>query len=221
MRVLLFFVRYGCNPAHLESFADYWKPLWLCESTRAFIDECVQTPISPFATGTQRVLTRIFPFFEVNGLLGLYPMHLLSTTHWHYLLSPHDRNLIVLDVGAGAGDVTSNIAPLTSYIHCTETSKLMAWRLRRKGYAVSVNPLVSSSVPLPPAEMLARRLPAGLTHSRDPEGTRPPYDAVLLLNLLDRCERAQSLLDQVAIIDIIILPLLLLLVLRSLQRPAR
>ena len=73
------------------------------------------------------------PFFEVNGLLGIYPMHLVSTSHWKYLFpnSPNSSNnpgdpekrgekegFIALDVGAGVGDVTSYLQPLCTELHC-------------------------------------------------------------------------------------------------------
>jgi SAM-dependent methyltransferase len=70
-----------------------------------------------------------------------------------------------LDIGAGDGGVTSNVAPLCRATFATEASKPMQWRLWGRGYEVTED-----------IEAVA------------------PFDLVGLFNVLDRCDKPWSLL---------------------------
>lgn len=120
-------------------------------------------------SGVHVVLRAFLSDFDVNGLLGTYPMHVASTAQFAALLGRSETEGHLLDVGSGRGDVLGQLAPLFERVTATETSRAMARRLRRQGY-----------------EVLERDIAAGLDGAR--------YDAVSLLNVLDRCDRPLSLL---------------------------
>jgi len=120
-------------------------------------------------TVAQRALCHYLSDFDANAWLGMYPMHLLGTGHWRRLLGDAARGRL-LDVGAGSGDVTAELAPLFREVLAVEVSSGMARRLRRRGFAV---------------------------HSADIAESGPPpgdFDVVACLNVLDRCPRPRSLL---------------------------
>lgn len=71
--------------------------------------------------------------YDVNGLLGMYPMYLLGTESWARLLQQPPRGHL-LDVGAGDGGLTRALAPLFDSVTTTESSWAMAKRLRQRGY---------------------------------------------------------------------------------------
>jgi len=110
--------------------------------------------------------------FDVNALLGTYPLFLLSAAQWRRMLGP-GRVPRYLDVGAGSGDVTLRIAPLAEHVETTETSRLMARRLRRRGFACRTLDL---------AEV---ELDSG-------------FDLITCLNVVDRCARPSTLLARLA-----------------------
>jgi SAM-dependent methyltransferase len=134
-------------------------------------------------TWLHRILRGFYSDFDINGMLGTYPMHVLSAAQWREILLnatqssepthqlSNDENWgQLLDVGAGRGDATSELASLFSQVTVTETSKPMAKRLRKLGYTCL-------------AEDISRR--TDLRHR---------FDVVSLLNVLDRCDRPMSLL---------------------------
>lgn len=100
--------------------------------------------------------------FDANGVLGMYPMHLATTAQWRDLLGDTPRGRL-LDVGAGSGDVTSELAPLFREVGATELSRAMARRLRARGYRVWTTDVAEQGAP------------------------DPPYEVVSCLNVLDRC----------------------------------
>jgi len=127
-----------------------------------------------FVTGAHRLLRGYLSDFDINGLLNIYPMHVLGTEQWRYLLeqAPLERaeGARLLDVGAGNGDVTHALAPLFERVATTEMSRAMAFRLRRRGFACFRQDVTTAGVP------------------------EPPYDAIACLNVLDRCDRPLTLL---------------------------
>lgn len=50
--------------------------------------------------------------------------------------SSHTQARVLLDIGAGDGNVTRRLAPLFDEVHATETSAPMCWRLSRAGFRV-------------------------------------------------------------------------------------
>lgn len=104
----------------------------LDESTRSWIDAARDKP-NTRAKALLRDLAMIFvSYYDANGLTNSFKDRLLSTAQWRRLLGEGGARL--LDVGAGDGEVTRQIAPLFSEVIATETSKPMVRRLRSKGY---------------------------------------------------------------------------------------
>ena len=106
--------------------------------------------------------------FTVNGLLGTYRLHLLSALQWQALLGP-ERHGRLLDVGAGVGGVTRQLAASFTEVSAVETSTSLVRRLRDEGFAAWKADLTAAPVP------------------------GAPYDAIALLNVLDRCARPRTL----------------------------
>ena len=103
------------------------------DSTRSWIDAVRDKP-NTRAKALLRDLAMIFvSYYDANGLTNSFQDRLLSTAQWSRLLGEGGARL--LDVGAGDGEVTRQIAPLFSEVVTTETSKPMVRRLRSKGYA--------------------------------------------------------------------------------------
>jgi SAM-dependent methyltransferase len=120
-------------------------------------------------TIAQRALCLYLSDFDANAWLGMYPMHLLCTSHWRKLLGDGARGRL-LDVGAGSGDVTASLAPLFRDVVTAEVSRGMIRRLRQRGFAVHA---------------------ADIAESGPPGGD---FDVVACLNVLDRCPKPRSLL---------------------------
>jgi SAM-dependent methyltransferase len=119
-------------------------------------------------TLAQRLLRHFVSDFDANGLVGIYRMQLLSTREWEALLGPPPLGRL-LDIGAGSGDVTAELAPLFTEVEATEMSRVMCGKLRRRGFA-------------------CRRIDL----AEQPHGET--FDVVTCLNVLDRCQRPLSLL---------------------------
>src|SRR5512145_3463579 len=84
-------------------------------------------------TRAQRLVRLLVSDYDANALLGLYPMHLLSTEQAARLLS-RSRGGRPLDIGAGSGDVTAKLTPLFERVEVLETSFWAARHLAARGY---------------------------------------------------------------------------------------
>lgn len=142
------------------------------DDTVAFMDEQRSARHSPLRWAARTALRPFAGDFALNGLLGTYPLHLLSTAQWRSLFGGHTGGRL-LDIGAACGDVTARLAPLFDSVTVTEVNRPMARRLRRRGWDT-------------------HRL--DVTVSDVPDG---PYDVVTALNVLDRCSHPASLLRRV------------------------
>jgi len=165
-------LRYNCVvanlPSHLQSL---WVQLGPDADTIRFLAAAPATALGFWSHAMRSVLRLCCDVYDTNGLLGGRPMHVAGTEQWRRLLGSgaHGR---LLDVGAGDGEVTTTLAPLFEEVHCTETSRPMAWTLHRRGF-------------------VCREVDLATT---EPEGDEAPYDVVSVLNVLDRCSRPHSLL---------------------------
>jgi hypothetical protein len=111
----------------------------------------------------------------------------------------------VLDIGAGEGAVTLELAPLFDGALCTEVSQQMAKKLRNRGFSCIHSSGTGSLVdevrefaaggPIggdKKAPRLALRPAPGA-----PAGALPEFSAISLLNVLDRCDKPLSMLSEI------------------------
>jgi len=148
-------------------------------ATADYVRRAAQARHGRFVTWLHGFLSQLWSDFEVNGWFDLYPMFVLSTEQWRFLLdsganqaTESDGPLTsLLDIGAGRGDVSSELARLFAKTTVTETSRAMCKRLRQRGFEVIEGDLAQL----------------------DPLPTK--FDAVSLLNVLDRCDKPLSLLS--------------------------
>jgi SAM-dependent methyltransferase len=106
--------------------------------------------------------------YDVHGVLGAYPMHMLGARAWGELLADGQTDSL-LDVGAGAGYVTEGARAHVKHIACTETSRALRRRLQQRGFEVLDLDLSSTT--------LGRS-----------------FDVVSCFNVIDRTARPLSLL---------------------------
>jgi SAM-dependent methyltransferase len=121
------------SPAQLGELWSKHVPLPGDRAQAAFIQSARARPHSRWRTWSHRVLRGWLSDYDVNGLLGMYPMYLLGTSAWRELLQRPSGGTL-LDVGAGDGGLTQHIAPLFDAVTTTEASWAMAKRLTRRGY---------------------------------------------------------------------------------------
>ena len=163
-------LRYTCDLNRLPpELRDRFVALDADPATRAFLEALPQRRHGRLFTVAQLLLCQLVSDFDANGLLGTYPMHLLSTAQWQALLGERPGGSL-LDVGAGSGDITEQLAPLFDRISTTETSWGMARRLRQRGLGCVRTDVASQGVP---------------------DG---PHAVIACLNVLDRCARPLTLL---------------------------
>lgn len=164
-------LRYTCQLEHFpKPLRERFIPLELDEEAQAFLERVWQKRPGAIRNELRGFFREYASDFDVNGLLDIYPMHVLSLEQWRTLL-PNHRG-ILLDIGAGNGEVTDTVAPLFDRVVTTETSRAMAWRLRRRGYTCHR------------ADVTAADIPGG------------PFDVITCLNVLDRCAAPLSLLER-------------------------
>lgn len=164
-------MRYGFDPARLDpGIARRFVPLHADASTRAWIDDAMASPHGSMLLAARRSLGRVMSDYDANALLGVHDMRVLGTEQARLLFGGSVGGRL-LDVGAGDGHVTAELAPLFDEVVTTELSPRMAERLRKRGY------------PCHEVDLVAHDLPEG-----------PPFDCVSALNVLDRTPRPLSLL---------------------------
>lgn len=161
-------LRYDADLAALGRFAPLFRPLDPDAERDGWLARYAGAPHGRLVTLLAGWLDPWLTTYDVHGLLGIYPMHLLSRAGWVELLGQR-RGGSLLDVGAGAGYVTEGARPLFEQIVCTETSRLLRWRLARRGF---------------------RALDSDLSDV----GVGRRFDVVSCFNVLDRTARPLSLL---------------------------
>ncbi|HVU01589.1 MAG TPA: methyltransferase domain-containing protein [Polyangiaceae bacterium] len=163
---------YDCDESALpREIRSRFVRLDLGDEGAEFLRRALATRPGRAKTAMHRVLRTFVSDFDANGMLDMYPMHLLGTSQWRTLLG--DRLGRHLDVGAGAGEVTKTLSPLLAETVTTETSRVMANKLRAQGFRCFEADLAERGVP------------------------DPTYDLVSCLNVIDRCAKPQTLLERV------------------------
>jgi len=162
---------YGCDRSALpEPLGQRFVELACDQATVSFVRQALARPHGALRMAGYRLLRTLVSDYDAYGVLGMYPMHLLSEAQFRTLLEGSIGGRL-LDVGAGSGRVTAQAAPLFDTVTVTETSRALTRSLRRRGYR-----LLECDLGLQP-------LPAG-----------ERFDVMLCLNVLDRCLRPRSLL---------------------------
>jgi len=163
-------LRYDLDGSALSGLSDSVVRLRPDGGLLAYLDRAKRARHGRLLTWLHHTLRGFLSDFDINGYLGTYPLFVLSSQQWQALLPTDFEPGHLLDVGAGRGDVTAEIGLLFSDVTVVETSRGMARRLRRQGYRVLEMDLGTASL------------------------EDETFDAVCLLNVLDRCDRPLSLL---------------------------
>jgi SAM-dependent methyltransferase len=161
-------LRLDADVTALGRFGPLFRPLGPDAERDAWLASHGNAPHGRLVTLLAACLDTLLTTYDVHGLLGTYPMHLLSRAAWGELLAQRHLGAL-LDVGAGAGYVTEGARPHFDTIVCTETSRFLRRRLARRGFQALASDL--SEV------RLDRR-----------------FDVVSCFNVLDRTARPLSLL---------------------------
>jgi SAM-dependent methyltransferase len=167
-------LRYGCELASLPAeLAARFIALEHDHAAQRFVRQALARPHGWLASACYGVLRRVLSDYDAYGLLGMYPMHLLSREQFQRSLAQAGARPggSLLDVGAGNGAITALAAPGFDRVLVTEASAVMRARLRRRGYRV---------------------LEHDLGRERVPDDARA--DAVLALNVLDRTSHPRTML---------------------------
>jgi SAM-dependent methyltransferase len=165
-------LRFDCDRATLPSaLRERFVRLELDEAAHAFLASYRHKPHGALATAAYGVLRSFLSDYDAYGLLGMYPMHLLSRAQLDRLLGTGARDAL-LDVGAGDGGITAQAAPLFKQTFATEASHVLRRRLRARGFTLIDHDFATQRF------QSAQR-----------------FDAALCLNVLDRTSHPRSLLE--------------------------
>lgn len=166
-----------------EDLLDLWVPLGtgpLCnvpdEEAETFLNTSTEKSESLFLQAWHSLARSALSWFisrtSINGLLGRGSMHVFSGEQFQKLMAvsefPGPWNSVI-DLGAGDGNTTAQIAKLFENVYATDISPPMRWALAKRKFTVL-----------------------------DVENwqTKGLFNVILCLNLLDRCDRPNTLLRQ-------------------------
>lgn len=166
-------LRYACRIDMLSGpLRAAFVALELDASTRTWIDDAYMHPTPALRLAARTAARAVLGDYDANALLDTHDMRVLGREQWPLLLGAR-AGLRWLDIGAGDGRVSSEIAPNAAELVTTETSTRMAARLRERGFTCHAIDLVVDSLP-------------------DPR----PFDVVSLLNVVDRTSKPFTLLER-------------------------
>lgn len=160
------------------------EPFQLDDETIEWVTAHVTSPAPPSRLHVWRALKRRLYHYDagVVAFRGFPRNYLLSAAQWAELLGRplgHGQG-IALDIGAGDGSLNIPMRPLFSRVVATELTIPLVLRLR----SVGLDGVLAESPD--PSNVLA--------HFPEPQPTA--FDAVLILNVLDRCKDPFAMLDQ-------------------------
>lgn len=166
-----YFVKRSSLPEDLcDSFIQFDQD----SETSDFLQNCYEKSDWVFMQIYHSIVKSILSWFventSINGWLGRGSMFVFSRSQFTQLLDIDElwKGESMLDLGAGDGEVTKNMAPYFQKVYATETSRPMVKRLLDKGYSIlDVSSWDNGSV---------------------------KFDLISCLNLLDRCDKPISVL---------------------------
>lgn len=159
------------------------RPVDIDDDVIAWCTSAINKPPPEWKYKLWRRLRNSLYVYDASVFVGIPRLFLLSTQQWWDVLKPcvddAGGKARCLDVGAGRGDLITPVAPLfPGGVYATEVSAaLVAWLTCARG----IRALQTDA----PDEALKRWKCA-------------PFDAVLCLNVLDRCKDPAKLLRQCA-----------------------
>ena len=183
-------LRYGYNaaqlaaaasPSQLRLPAEALRPVALDEPTLEWVRARLEQPAATTRLAVWRALKRRLYHYDaaVVAFRGFGRHYLLSHDHWEELLVPRGYRGgggggRALDVGAGDGSLTEPWIRLFDEVHATEMTYPLAARLR-------------GALPRVTVHVAATLSPSALGGARE-------FDAVFILNVLDRCKDPAGML---------------------------
>lgn len=166
-------LRYGVDRSRLSpALAGRFVELGLDPSTRAWIDGAIDRPTPAARLAARTVARSLLGDYEANALFDTHDMRVLGREQWPVLLGTGGVQRW-LDVGAGDGRVTRELAPMAREVVTTETAHRMASRLRDRGFVCHEIDLVGAELP-----------------------ELSPFDVVSALNVIDRTARPYTLIER-------------------------
>ncbi len=165
----------AASPSQLLLPAEALRPVALDEPTLEWVRARLEQPAATTRLAVWRALKRRLYHYDaaVVAFRGFGRHYLLSRDHWEELLAPPGYRGgggggRALDVGAGDGSLTEPWLHLFDDVHATEMTHPLAARLR-------------GALPRVTVHVAATLSPSALGGARE-------FDAVFILNVLDRCK---------------------------------
>lgn len=177
----------SCNHSYwysvnLEHFSSDLKTKFLQlgkdNETQRFLKDCGEKSdwlfTQIFHSLVKFILSWVMNKTSINGLLKRGSMFIFSQDHFSSLMEidSHQKRDRLLDLGAGDGMITRQMASFFNEVFVTEMSATMKWRLNEHGFKL-----------LDTEEWFS--------------DTQEKYDVISCLNLLDRCERPIEILEHI------------------------
>lgn len=191
-------LRYGADLRALGPLASIFTRLDADPSTRTWLDDCFARPVGALQLAARAVARNVMSDYDANGLVGTHDMRVLGTDQWRQLLDVAALTRLstgrLLDVGAGDGNVTAELAPLVHEVVATETSSGMAKRLRKRGFTTYEVDLVERTLP-DEARASTPSVSPNTPPAAEPS-SKPRFEVIALLNVLDRTSRPLTLLER-------------------------
>ena len=170
-------LRYQANPELLGPLAERFVELPPDDATYAWIDAAFERPSRGLALAARSVARVVLSDYDANALTRTHDMRVVGTDQLRWMLTVAGLSAggRLLDVGAGDGNVTRELAALFDTVETTEVSRGMAKRLREQGYVCHPTDLVEAKLEVD-----------------------TPFDGIALLNVIDRTSHPISLLEALA-----------------------
>ncbi|MFO0694311.1 MAG: methyltransferase domain-containing protein [Polyangiales bacterium] len=166
-------LRYGIDASKVPApLATRFVGLGLDASTKAWIDDSIANPHGKAQMAARALAAKVMSDYDANALLGTHDMRVLGRAQWQRFVGGRAKGRL-LDVGAGDGHVTRELAPLFDSVVTTELSTRMAERLRKQGYVCHTIDVAEEPLPEPGR-----------------------FDAIALLNVIDRTSRPFTMLER-------------------------